>query len=64
MFACICSAVSDDEVSAAAECGADTVEAVGRATDAGTGCGSCHDRLADLICAATGCPLVGARLIA
>ena len=49
MFACICHAVTDDEVAAAVSMGATTIEAVGNATDAGTGCGSCQDHLEDLI---------------
>jgi bacterioferritin-associated ferredoxin len=49
VFACICHAVTDDEVAAAVGMGATTVEAVGKATDAGTGCGSCQDHLEDLI---------------
>jgi bacterioferritin-associated ferredoxin len=49
MFACICNAVTDDQVSAAIEQGATSVEAVGSATDAGTCCGSCQDHLEDLI---------------
>jgi len=49
VFACICRAVTDEEVAAAVSAGAATVEAVGNATGAGTGCGSCQDHLDDLI---------------
>ncbi len=58
MFACICNAVTDERVISAIDLGADTVEAVGEATKAGTCCGGCRDHLEDLIaerCLA--CPL-------
>jgi bacterioferritin-associated ferredoxin len=49
VFACICNAVSDDQVVGAIDRGARTVEAVGDLTRAGTTCGTCHDHLEDLI---------------
>ena len=49
-----------DEVNAAIDAGADTVDAVSDATDAGTGCGTCHDRLEGLIEAR--CPLAALRV--
>ena len=49
MFACICRAVTDDEVRAAVDGGATTVQAVAGQTRAGTGCGSCRDWLRELI---------------
>jgi bacterioferritin-associated ferredoxin len=49
MYACICSAVTKDEVTAAIDDGADTVEAVSMATDACTGCGTCWDRIEGMI---------------
>jgi bacterioferritin-associated ferredoxin len=58
VFACICNAVTDDEVVTAVDRGADTVKAVCDATGAGATCGSCQDHLEDLIlerCRA--CPL-------
>jgi bacterioferritin-associated ferredoxin len=58
VYACICRAVTVDEVGAAVDAGAATVEAVGEATTAGTNCRSCHDHLEDIIeerCAR--CPL-------
>ena len=45
MFACICFAVSDEDLDAAIEAGARTEEQVGDACGAGTGCGSCLDRI-------------------
>jgi bacterioferritin-associated ferredoxin len=58
VYACICSAVTVDEVDAAIDGGADTIDAVSRQTGAGTGCHSCHDTLDDLLEARCGgCPL-------
>ena len=62
MFACICCAVSVDEVNAAIDAGAGTVDAVSDATDAGTGCGTCHERLEGLIEDHVGCPLAALRV--
>jgi bacterioferritin-associated ferredoxin len=59
MFACICAAVEEREILAAVDMGADSLYAVSQATHAGTGCGTCHDRIEDLIEARCGaCPLV------
>jgi bacterioferritin-associated ferredoxin len=49
VFACICRAVTSDEVSTAIDNGAVTVEAVSVATGAGTGCGTCRDRIGNMI---------------
>jgi bacterioferritin-associated ferredoxin len=58
VYACICSAVTVDEVDAAIDDGARTVEAVGESTRAGTACGACHDHLDELIEVRCGsCPL-------
>ena len=63
MFACICQAVTCDQIDAALDDGADTVEAVGDATGAGTGCGTCHDRIEDMICErALRCPVAALRV--
>jgi bacterioferritin-associated ferredoxin len=63
VFACICAAVDEGEVLAAVDAGADTISAVGQLTRAGTGCGSCHDRIEDLIELRCGpCPLAGQRV--
>ena len=45
MIVCHCEVVSDREVAAACQRGAQTVEQVGMITDAGTGCGNCHDSI-------------------
>lgn len=46
MFACICHAVTEQQlVTAVLEHGCDSIEAVGEVTHAGTGCGTCHDRI-------------------
>jgi bacterioferritin-associated ferredoxin len=49
MYVCICARVRECEVRTSIECGARTEESVGDACGAGTGCGSCLDRIADLI---------------
>jgi len=46
---CFCGNVTVGEIKAAVEAGATTVEAVGEATGAGTHCGGCQDRIAELI---------------
>ena len=45
MYVCICAAVTDTEVRSCIARGARTVEDVGEACEAGTGCGSCHDHI-------------------
>ncbi|SCH74328.1 (2Fe-2S)-binding protein [Romboutsia sp. 1001713B170207_170306_H8] len=47
--ACACKNVTIDEVVKAVENGADTVEKVGEATKAGTGCGRCKGIISDII---------------
>jgi bacterioferritin-associated ferredoxin len=54
VYACICAAVTDAAVGEAISQGARTPEAIGTATGAGTGCGSCHDHLCDMIQLLTG----------
>jgi bacterioferritin-associated ferredoxin len=49
MYACICERVRECDVRLAIRCGARTEEAVGTACGAGTGCGSCLDRICELI---------------
>lgn len=62
MFACICNAVTDDQVTAAIDAGATSVDAIGQATKAGTTCGCCQDHLEDLIFErCQNCPLAGLR---
>lgn len=63
MFACICHAVTEHEIRTAVDDGAGSVPEVGYATGAGTGCGSCHERIEDLIEERCGvCPLATARV--
>ena len=45
VFACICRAVTSDEVGAAIDNGAATLAAVAKATRACTSCGLCRDRI-------------------
>lgn len=56
MIICLCHGVRDRDLDAAISTGAGTVEDVGRACGAGTGCGACipdvEDRLARQSCGA------------
>jgi bacterioferritin-associated ferredoxin len=49
MYACICHAVTETEVREVISRGAMSEEAVGAACGAGTGCGTCLDRICDMI---------------
>jgi bacterioferritin-associated ferredoxin len=49
VYTCICARVRECEVRAAIAGGAHDEEAVGEATGAGTGCGSCTNRISGLI---------------
>lgn len=45
MYVCMCAAVTEAEVRACARAGARSLEDVAEACAAGTGCGSCHERV-------------------
>jgi bacterioferritin-associated ferredoxin len=49
MIVCVCRRVSDQQIRAAVDCGARTVDEVGEVCRAGTGCGACHESIADII---------------
>lgn len=49
MYVCVCRAVSDFQVKAAIEAGADSVEAVIQDCYAGEDCGACHGAIEALI---------------
>ena len=49
MYVCVCLAVTDKEVDAAIDAGAETCEAVTRACGAGGDCGACRGMIRDLI---------------
>ena len=49
MYVCVCRAVTDKEVDAAIEAGAETVEAVTAACCAGGDCGACRSLIEDMI---------------
>ncbi|OLT15829.1 (2Fe-2S)-binding protein [Pseudonocardia sp. CNS-139] len=55
MYVCICHAVPDTEIRSCIARGARSVEEVGDACGAGTGCGSCHDHI-DVILATANAP--------
>jgi bacterioferritin-associated ferredoxin len=61
VYVCICHAVPDTEIRSCIARGASTVEEVGDACDAGTGCGSCHDHI-DVFLAAAHAPSAIAEL--
>jgi bacterioferritin-associated ferredoxin len=49
MIVCICKRVSHRQVEAAIDSGAETVEEVGKACGAGTGCGACREQISEFI---------------
>ncbi|WP_414640719.1 (2Fe-2S)-binding protein [Archangium sp.] len=49
MIVCLCHVVSDRTIRARISEGARSVEAIGQACRAGTGCGGCQEQIADLI---------------
>lgn len=49
MYACICARVRECEIRTAIRCGARSEDSVGDACGAGTHCGTCLDRIAELI---------------
>jgi bacterioferritin-associated ferredoxin len=55
MYVCICAAVPEAEIRSCVARGARTVEEVGEACGAGTGCGTCLDRI-DVFLAAAHAP--------
>jgi len=63
VYACVCNAVSTTDVELAVMSGADSVDEIGEATLAGTGCGSCHDVLEGVL-ERVGCPLMALRRVA
>jgi bacterioferritin-associated ferredoxin len=50
VYVCLCRGVTDRKVRKAIGRGAATVEEVGRACGAGTGCGGCHPEIEALLC--------------
>jgi bacterioferritin-associated ferredoxin len=49
MYVCICWAVTEAQVRTSIADGASTVEDVGDSCAAGTGCGSCQERIAGML---------------
>ncbi len=58
MYVCICAAVTEAQVQACIDTGARTMERIGEQCQAGTGCGTCIDRLLMMIEEATPCDRV------
>jgi bacterioferritin-associated ferredoxin len=52
MYVCHCAGVTDTEIRSCIARGARTIEDVGDACEAGTGCGSCHDHIDVFLAAA------------
>lgn len=50
MFVCICRGVTENDVSEYLADGADSVDAIGDRCGAGQGCGTCLDRLSEMVC--------------
>jgi bacterioferritin-associated ferredoxin len=49
VYVCICAAVSESEIHTCIDGGADTPEAIGYECSAGTGCGSCLQRVEEIL---------------
>lgn len=49
MYVCLCKAVSDRDVKASIDDGARTVDEVGEACGAGTGCGACRPMIHEML---------------
>jgi bacterioferritin-associated ferredoxin len=49
MYVCLCEGVTDRTIRKAVRRGATSIDAVGAACGAGTGCGGCWEALAELI---------------
>jgi bacterioferritin-associated ferredoxin len=49
MYVCVCRAVTDQEVKAAIDGGATTLQEVARVCCAGDDCGACHDVIEGMI---------------
>lgn len=57
MFVCICNAVTEDDILGAVDAGARCARSASEATLAGTNCGSCLERVENLVEGAlSGCP--------
>jgi bacterioferritin-associated ferredoxin len=49
VFICICARVRESEIREVVRAGAETEDSVGDACGAGTGCGTCLDRIAEIL---------------
>ena len=67
MFVCICNAVTEDDILGAVDAGARCTRSVCESTEAGSNCGSCLERVENLVEGVlSGCPrrMLGAPLVA
>ncbi len=65
MYVCSCAAVTDIELRSCIRAGAETLDEVGDACGAGTGCGSCREHIEVLLLATrTPCRLDGLSISA
>ncbi len=55
MIVCICRRVSDKTIRAAIAEGASSVDEVGAACRAGTGCGCCHEAIEEMLAERSAC---------
>ena len=64
MIVCICRRVSENTIRAAIRDGAETIDAVGSACRAGTGCGACHETICEMIAEQQAdCPRVRLKVV-
>jgi bacterioferritin-associated ferredoxin len=61
VYVCICNAVTANEINAEIALGARSVGEIGDRCYAGTGCGTCHDKIEDLLVAAEHRRVAGCR---
>ncbi len=59
MYVCVCNGVTDREIRAAVDLGADSLDAISRHLGVGTRCGCCRETAARLISDCRNCPAAG-----
>lgn len=56
MYVCVCHAVSEREIHAALELGAQSIEDLSAALGVGTGCGKCRSHAQEMVAERRSCP--------